>query len=79
MVDLGPVKASCRHVEAVEVRTLLDDELVAWWCEKCETQLPASWQLRPTLAELVASGTLSPDEVRRAVAREALRTRFGMP
>ena len=30
----------CSHAEAVEVRTLLDDELVAWLCPDCDRQLP---------------------------------------
>ena len=54
MVNVGPLgpvdpwtgKSPCpvRHRDAVEVRTVLDGELVAWWCEDCESRLPAEWQ-----------------------------------
>ena len=54
MVDLGPVsvKPRCNHIDAVEVRTAWDDELVAYWCEACETQLPPEFfQVLTAVAE----------------------------
>lgn len=36
---------TCRHLDAVPVDSVLA-ERVAWWCAKCETQLPAEWEPR---------------------------------
>lgn len=43
-------KPLCDHLGAVEVRTVWDDELVAYWCEACETQLSPDFLLVLTAA-----------------------------
>lgn len=75
-MDIGPLVGAprvvyrrstdptCRHTDAIEVRTLLDGELVAHWCEACETQLPADWT-RPVsqygeLLHRIGVGTITP-------------------
>lgn len=37
---LGP----CGHPEPEPVRLLDGDEIVAWLCGRCDTQLPADWK-----------------------------------
>lgn len=51
MVELGPLGpvnldtgGPCPHTDAIEVRAAGTDELVAWLCPACNTQLPAGWK-----------------------------------
>jgi hypothetical protein len=38
-----PVTAPCAHRQAVPVRGLSGDDVVAWLCPQCDTQLPAEF------------------------------------
>lgn len=48
---LGP----CAHPDAVPVQLQMTDEVVAWLCPACSTQLPAEWDT--ITPELDISGT----------------------
>lgn len=67
-MDMGPLKPQCRHAEAVEVRAV-DGELVAWWCEACETQLPADWIPADPYTSAVSTGAMSINEARTRLRR----------
>lgn len=43
VVDRRSTEPACTHAGAVEVLRAIDNELVAWWCAECETQLPADF------------------------------------
>jgi hypothetical protein len=36
------IRGACRHHEPVEVRSVVDGELLAYLCPDCDTQLPAN-------------------------------------
>lgn len=36
------VRGACNHLEPVEVRGVVDGELLAFLCTDCDTQLPAN-------------------------------------
>lgn len=38
--DIFYVRVGCKHVDAVDVESLLTQEVVARWCPDCSTQLP---------------------------------------
>ncbi len=42
-VPLTAVPGPCKHWHATQVRG--NDELVAWLCTDCHTQLPATWAI----------------------------------
>jgi hypothetical protein len=46
----------CAHRDAVPVDLLMTGERVAWWCEKCQTQLPADFSPAPKAAVILRSG-----------------------
>jgi hypothetical protein len=39
------IKGACRHLTPVEVRGVVNGELLAQLCPDCDTQLPAEWRL----------------------------------
>lgn len=53
---LGP----CGHRTAEPVRLLDDGQIVAWLCQRCDTQLPADWTPAPALPEFPPVPMLPP-------------------
>jgi hypothetical protein len=44
-LELAAARPACNHVTAVPVTAARDDlGILAWWCPRCETQLPAGWR-----------------------------------
>jgi hypothetical protein len=44
-LELAAARPACNHVTAVAVASVLDPlDIVAFWCPRCETQLPAQWR-----------------------------------
>jgi hypothetical protein len=38
------IRGACNHLEPVEVRGVVDGDLLAFLCPDCDTQLPVHWK-----------------------------------
>lgn len=75
-------RKQCKHINAVEV-TNRELGRVAWWCEECETQLPAEWEKPVNGWGRPITGTpflVTPPSVKDSpVVQEFLHERIDLP
>lgn len=77
--DPPVLEQRCNHANAVEVTSLAvpgvaQAERVAWWCERCETKLPATWAPpEPPRPDLVQAGRAAAGPIAEAIMAKQRR------